>query len=77
MFEIAADPADFSGVRDDLEARGMPLFRPRSSRFPMCTIRSRTPKRSKMEKLLDMLDDNDDVQSVWHNWDRPEEDEED
>ena len=78
VFEIAADPADFSGVRDDLEAKGYAFVSAEIEQVPDVYNQIEDPEAvKKMEKLLDMLDDNDDVQSVWHNWDRPEEDEED
>ena len=78
VFEITTEPEDFSGVRDDLEAKGYAFVSAEVEMVPDVYTAIEDPEQvAKMEKLLDALEDNDDVQNVWHNWDRPEEDEED
>lgn len=76
VFEITTEPEDFSGVRDDLEAKGYAFVSAEIEQVPDVYTAIDDPDQAvKMEKLLEMLEDNDDVQNVWHNWDRPEEDE--
>lgn len=78
VFEIYTDPADFSGVRDDLEAKGYSFVSADVEMVPDTLTKIEDEEMTiKMQKLLDMLDDNDDVQNVWHNWDMPEEPDED
>ncbi len=75
VFEITTEPDDFSGVREDLEAKGYSFLSAEVEMVPDVLSAIDDPELvTKMEKLLDMLEDNDDVQNVWHNWDRPEED---
>ena len=75
VFDITTEPEDFSGVREDLEAKGYTFLTAEVQMVPDVLTAIEDPDAIKnMEKLLDMLDDNDDVQDVWHNWDRPDED---
>ena len=77
VFEIYTEPADFSGVREDLEAKGYEF---ESAEIEMVPSNYTTLQDEeaivKMQKLLDLLEDDDDVQIVWHNWDMPDSDEE-
>ena len=76
-FEISTDPADFSGVREDLESKGYTFVSAEVEMVPDTYTKIEDPEVViKMQKMLDLLEDNDDVQNVWHNWDEPEEDEE-
>lgn len=78
VFEISTEPADFGGVRDDLEAKGYTFVSAEVEMVPDTYTALTDPEHLvKMQKLIDALEDNDDVQQVWHNWDAPEEDEED
>ncbi|MBQ4612591.1 MAG: YebC/PmpR family DNA-binding transcriptional regulator [Clostridia bacterium] len=75
VFEITTEPEDFSGVRDDLEAKGYAFVTAELQMVPDVLSEIADLDAAKnMEKLLDLLEDNDDVQDVWHNWDRPDED---
>ena len=75
MFEITTEPDDFSGVMEDLTAKGYQFVSADVEMVPdVYNTIDDEESRTKMEKLLDMLEDNDDVQNVWHNWERPEED---
>ena len=77
MFESSTDPADFSGVREDLESKGYTFVSAEVEMVPDTYTKIEDPEVViKMQKMLDLLEDNDDVQNVWHNWDEPEEDEE-
>lgn len=76
IFEITTEPDDFSGVRDDLEAKGYSFVSAEIEQVPDVYNSIDDPEqKASMEKLLEMLDDNDDVQNVWHNWDRPDDEE--
>ena len=73
VFEIITEPDDFSGVRDDLEAKGYTFLSAEVEMVPDVYNTIDDPELvTKMEKLLDMLEDNDDVQNVWHNWEQAE-----
>ena len=74
VFEITTEPDDFSGVRDDLEAKGYSFVSAEVEMVPDVYSKIDDPELCiKMDKLLDMLEDNDDVQNVWHNWEQEEE----
>ena len=78
VFEITTEPDDFTGVREDLEAKGYAFVSAEVEMIPDVYSAIDDPELvAKMEKLLDMLEDNDDVQNVWHNWDRPDDEDED
>ena len=68
VFEIYTEPDDFSGVRDDLEAKGYTFVSAEVEMVPS-TYTQLTDEDSitKMQRLLDMLEDNDDVQKFYHN----------
>lgn len=75
IFDITTEPEDFSGVRDDLEAKGYSFVTAELQMVPdVLSEIADEAGITNMEKLLDLLEDNDDVQDVWHNWDRPDED---
>lgn len=76
VFEISTEPADFSGVREDLEKKGYAFVSAEVEMVPDTYTAIDDPEVViKMQKMLDLLEDNDDVQNVWHNWDAPEEEE--
>ncbi len=78
VFEISTEPNDFSGVREDLEAKGYEFVSAEVEMVPDTYTQIADPEvAEKMQKLLDLLEDSDDVQNVWHNWDAPEDEEED
>ena len=78
VFEISTEPEDFTGVREDLEAKGYAFVSAEIEMVPDVLNAIEDPELvGKMEKLLEMLEDNDDVQNVWHNWDRPDDGDED
>lgn len=78
VFEIYTEPSDFSGVRDDLEAKGYSFVSAEVEMVPDTYTDLTDPDQIlEMQKLIDALEDNDDVQQVWHNWNEPEEEDED
>lgn len=69
VFEIFTEPEDFSGINEDLTAKGYTFASAEVEMVPNTyTKLSDEEQLTKMQKLLDMLEDNDDVQNVWHNW---------
>lgn len=69
VFEIYTEPSDFSGVRDDLMAKGYTFVSADVAQIPSTyTAIPDAESITKMGRLLEMLEDNDDVQNVWHNW---------
>ncbi len=67
-FEITTAPADFSAVREALEAAGYSFISCEQDKIPSTYVALGEEDTIKMEKLLDCMDDNDDVVNVWHNW---------
>ena len=77
VFEIYTEPSDFSGVREDLEAKGYEFVSAEVEMVPSTyTTLTDEDAINNMQRLLDALEDNDDVQNVWHNWDNPDSEEE-
>lgn len=69
VFEIFTEPEDFSGVNDDLTAKGYEFASAEVEMVPSTYTKLDDEEQAvKMQKLLDMLEDNDDIQNVWHNW---------
>ena len=73
VFEISTEPSDFSGVRDDLEAKGYTFVSADVAMVPSTTTTLTDPDQLvQMGKLLDALDDDDDVQNAWHSLENEE-----
>ncbi len=69
-FEILTAPADFSAVREALEAQNIPMASAEVTMVPQNYVElTNEDDIKKMNKILDLLDEDDDVQSVYHNWD--------
>lgn len=69
-FEITTAPADFSAVREALEAKGYVFETAEVTMIPQTYTKLTDEKQlQQIEKLLEGLDDNDDVIEVYHNWD--------
>ena len=72
-FEVTTEPADFSVVREGLEAKGYKLLSAEIEQIPSTyTALNDEELIKKMNLLLEHLEDNDDVQNVYHNWEMPE-----
>lgn len=68
-FEITTDPAEFSNVRNALEAKGYAFLEAAVSMIPQNYVTLTDEKQlEQIERLIDALEDNDDVMEVWHNW---------
>ena len=76
MYEILTTQADFSAVREQLEAKGIAFVKSEIEKIPSNYIGVDEATLPKIQRMLDMFDDNDDVQNVYHNADLPEEEEE-
>ncbi len=69
VFEVVAEPNNFSAVRDYLEEKGYTFLSAQVELVPSTFTKLSSPDDIKnMGKMLEMFEDNDDIQSVWHNW---------
>ncbi len=77
VYEIYTAPADFSAVREALEAQGLTFLTAEVDMIPQNTVAITDEETLKnVQKMLEMLEENDDVQNVYHNAELPEEEEE-
>ena len=75
-FEVYTAPADFSAVREALEAAGYTFISAEVRMLPQNTVNVEDAETvEKIERFLERLDDNDDVQEVYHNAVMSDEDE--
>lgn len=73
-FEVYTSVADFSAVREALEAAGYSFLTAELSMIPQNTVEASDPELvDKLERLLERFEDNDDVQEIYHNALLPEE----
>ncbi|MCR5668935.1 MAG: YebC/PmpR family DNA-binding transcriptional regulator [Lachnospiraceae bacterium] len=69
-FEILTAPADFSVVREALEAEGIPMADAAVKMIPQTYVElTDETDINNLQRILDFLDEDDDVQEVYHNWD--------
>ncbi len=74
VYEIITDPADFSAVREQLEAKNYEFVQAEISMIPNMTTKLTDPEHIKfMDRLLENLEDLDDVSNVYHSWEQEEE----
>ena len=67
-YEITTTPADFSTVREALEAQGLEFLEAEVQMVPSTYIQLSEQDGEKMQRLIDNLEDLDDVMNVYHNW---------
>ena len=67
VYEILPDPADFSQVREALEAAGYAFLSAEMDKIAQTSVELTAEQQESVEAMLDMLEDNDDVQNVYHN----------
>ena len=73
-YEILTAPADFSAVREALEAEGVPMAQAEITMLPQNYVElTGDDDRNQFQRILDLLDEDDDVQNVYHNADIEEE----
>ena len=76
-FEIYTAPADFSAVREAVEAnKDYVILDAGVQMIPSNTVTPSAEAEVKIRRLLEMLEDNDDVQNVYHNAELSDEGEE-
>jgi YebC/PmpR family DNA-binding regulatory protein len=69
-FEILTAPADFSVVREALEAEGIAMADAAVKMIPQTYVElTDETDINNLQRILDFLDEDDDVQEVYHNWD--------
>ena len=67
-FEIYTTPADFSPLREALEAQNYEFIEAAVEMIPQTTVEMKTEEElEKVIKIIDLFDDNDDVREVFHN----------
>ncbi len=64
-YEILTAAADFSSVREALEAKGYTFVQSQIDKIPTNTVT--ITDTDKFYRMIDMFEDNDDVQQVYHN----------
>ncbi|MGI6776603.1 MAG: YebC/PmpR family DNA-binding transcriptional regulator [Acetivibrionales bacterium] len=70
-YEVLTDPADFSNVREALEAKGYKFESAEIEMVPQTMTKLTDEEQIKqMEKLIDNVEDLDDVQNIFHNWEQ-------
>ena len=67
-YEITTTQADFSKVRETLEAQGLEFLEAEVQMVPSTYIKLSEQDGEKMQRLIDNLEDLDDVMNVYHNW---------
>jgi len=73
-YEILTAPADFSAVREALEAEGVPMAQAEVTMIPQNYVElTSDDDKNQFQRILDLLDEEDDVQNVYHNADIEEE----
>ncbi len=72
LYEITAAVADFTAVRDALEAKGVPMESAEITMMPKDTVALDEEAGRKILDLMDALDESEDVQNVYANFELPE-----
>ena len=73
-YEILTSPADFSVVREALEAENIPMAEAEVTMLPQNYVNLTDENDLKMmNRIIYLLDDDDDVQEVFHNAEMPDE----
>lgn len=68
IYEILADPQDFSSVREKLEEEGLEFVEASVQMVPTTTVDLDEKGVEKMERLIERLEELDDVSNIYHNW---------
>ena len=69
-FEVLTTPAEFTAVREALEAAGVSMADAQVTMLPQTYVTlSSEDDINQINRILGLLDDDDDVQEVYHNWD--------
>ncbi len=71
--DVVTTPAEFSNVKDALEAAGLEPVNAEVAMVPSTSVDLDVDTATKVMKLIDMLEELEDVQNVFHNADIPDE----
>ena len=67
---VLTAPADFTVVREALEAASIPIADAEVTMLPQNYVTvDNEEDQARIQRILDFLDEDDDVQEVFHNWD--------
>ncbi len=69
VFEVIAEPADFTGVRQALEDSGVEMESAEMSYRPSTVVPVEEGHAGRLMRLIELLEDNDDVSAVHANFD--------
>jgi YebC/PmpR family DNA-binding regulatory protein len=69
VFEVVAEPADFTAVRRALEEAGVEMDSAEMAYRPSSVVPVEEAQAAKLMSLIDKLEDNDDVEAVHANFD--------
>jgi YebC/PmpR family DNA-binding regulatory protein len=69
VFEVVAEPADFTAVRKALEQAGVEMESAEMAYRPSSVVPVEEAQAAKLMSLIDKLEDNDDVEAVHANFD--------
>jgi YebC/PmpR family DNA-binding regulatory protein len=69
VFEVIAEPADFTSVRKALEEQGVEMDSAEMAYRPSSVVPIDETQAGKLMRLIDALEDNDDVSAVHANFD--------
>jgi YebC/PmpR family DNA-binding regulatory protein len=72
-FEVTTEPQDFEGVKEALEAAGIPFSDAEVTMLPQTLNPLTGAEAERMLKLMEAMEDCDDVQKVYTNADIPDE----
>ncbi len=73
VFEVVSEPADFTAVRDALEASGVELESAEMAYRPSSLVPIEESQAATLMRLIEALEENDDVDAVHANFDAPAE----
>lgn len=76
VYQIETSPANFTTVKENLEAKGLTFLSAEVTKIPQNYVDLQPSQQETFVKMIDMLEALDDVQDVYHNVNLPEEDEE-
>jgi YebC/PmpR family DNA-binding regulatory protein len=71
FFEVVAEPADFTAVRDALEQAGIEMDSAEMAYRPSSLVPIDEGQAGSLMRLIETLEDNDDVDAVHANFDAP------
>jgi YebC/PmpR family DNA-binding regulatory protein len=71
VFEVISEPADFTAVRDALEAAGVELESAEMAYRPTSLVPIEEAQVATLMRLIETLEDSDDVDAVHANFDAP------